>query len=398
MHRAGEEDAYAIVQRLLSAGPESERELAHLLNVLRGQAYAAGADAEARGRYRRALWGVVNRPAFRDARLMGHAYSWLLHEIKADAVVPPEDVLRVVQGVVAYQKTNPLKAFCEGPILLAERTSYFREAEAIARQGFEVAQAAARRRPAGFYEQLTAGVHDALGWIYFREGRLTEAEQALLTSHALHPDPYRNLYHLGQFYAHVGDWDRAEAFYFEGMYVNQWRNDHLEQGLREVYRGRHGHVRGVDAYLAAKRQEAEAHRKKYLLAQRLSAPAPDARFACLDGSEIALSELRGKVVVLVLHRTFSAGRLDHIEQLHARFVGRGDVVVVYVNQDERLADLAKGGEYGFYMALSRAFLDEMQIGLSTMWFLDRQGRIAYQASDGLREAIWRVEALLVESL
>lgn len=394
--QADGEATYGAFMSLLSSpadNPDAEHELARFFGVLRGQAYAAGADAVARARYRSALWAFVNRPAFRDARLMGQAYSWLFHEVRADAEVQSEDVRRVAQGLVAYQKGNPMKVFCDAPILLADRTPYYREAEAIARQGFEAVQAM-QRRPAGFYEQVTAGIHGALGWIYFREGRLAEAEQALLTSHALYPDPYRNLYHLGQFYAHTGDLDRAEAFYFEGMYVNQWRNDHLEWGLREVFHKRHGHGRGVDAYLATKRRDAEMHRKQYLLSRRLSLPAPDARFACLDGSEIALSDLRGKVVVLDMRRTVNPAMLDHVQHLHARFAGRGDVVVLHINQDGGLADLAQGGDYGFSMVLSRAFLDEMQIVTSIRWFMDRQGRIAYQAGDGLREAIWRVEALL----
>src|SRR5690606_22620230 len=123
---------------------------------------------------------------------------------------------------------NPHIAFAQGAIVLAERTSHYREAERIARQGLgegkkRIDGQRAVYETVGEYatalDRMSGYMYDALGWVYFNEGRLEDAEKQLLKAHELSPNNRDAVYHLGRLYEHKGDLAKAEEFYIRGAMV-----------------------------------------------------------------------------------------------------------------------------------------------------------------------------------
>jgi len=368
--------------------------------------------------YKKKLWEFVNRPDVQRPTLLGDAYRELFHILRADSTASDEDLLRVVQGMVKYEKANPNYVFYMGPIVLAERTSYFREAEEIAKQGFEAAIAWGKRKQQGRdgsqedyvrgVNSMTARTHGALGWIYFLSGRLEEAEGELLKAQEILPDFWSNLHHLGQLYIQKKNWDRAESYFVQGMKL-QFGEDakDMEMGLERLYQERYGVLDGFDMYFTAIKRDVAAYQKKRIQSERVDRvnPVPRFDFECLDGSVVSLDDLQGKVVVIDVGMRVSERRLREVQQFYEDFAGRDDVVVLHVNMDVRLEDIMQAGTYGFPMTMGYGFIQKAQVNrFPTTWFLDRHGKIVYEAigtqttNAWLKKTTWRVEALLEEPL
>ena len=383
-----------------------------------GYVDSSAESMEMREAYKKKLWAFVNRPKAHKPSLLGDAYRELFHILNADSTASDEDLLRVVQGMVMYEKINPNFTFYMGPIVLAERTPYFREAEEIAKQGFEAALAWGKRKQQGRngsqedyvrgVTQMTARAHGALGWIYFLSGRFEEAEDELLKAHEMVPDLWSNLHYLGQLYIHQKDWNKAESFFVQGMklQIGDGRKE-MEAGLRKLYHERYGMLDGVEAYLTAIERDVEAHQKNLIQSKRIDRlnPAPQFDFDCLDGSVVSFADLKGKVVVIDVGMRVSERRLGEMQQFYEDFGSRDDVVVLQVNLDARLEEFAKSGTYDFPMAMGYGFVQKTHVSrYPTTWVLDQNGKIVYEAigtrgtNAWLRETTWRVEALLKESL
>lgn len=66
-------------------------------------------------------------------------------------------------------------------------------------------------------------VTDALGWVYFKQGRLDSAEVRLERADSLFDDGNRqNLYHLEKLFAEIGRLDEAERYYAAGLRTKAW--------------------------------------------------------------------------------------------------------------------------------------------------------------------------------
>lgn len=432
-----------VSNRILSAfpnSPEAEWMLVGQYRALRSQLYVENFESDTeravvQKKYKEALLAFVNRPNIQKRNLLGDAYRDLFHIVQMDSTAHPKDLLRVVQGMAQYEKINPHVAFYMGPIALAERTSYYREAEAIARQGFEAAIAWGERKRRGqdgseeAYQHgvnsMTARVHGALGWIAFQEGRFEDVEEQLLKAYELSPILWSNLRHLGVFYTHLKEWDRATSFFVQGMtlLIADGPRD-MEMGLQNLYQARYGHLDGFETYLAAIKKDVEAVQRKRIQADRIDRPhvghsnvvslgppksnpedVPNTlsgfQFECLDGSIVSFRDLHGKVVVLDVGMRVNEHRLREMQRFYEQFSNRVDVVVVHVNLDARLQEVAQTGDYTFPLAMGHGFVPKAQINrYPTTWFLDRQGRIVYEAigsrgqNEWLRTALWRTDALL----
>ena len=411
------------IRREFPNSKEAEWVLVQEYRGLRSQAWGDDFDSEVESiavkeAYKNKLWEFVNRPEAQKPTLLGDAYRELFHILRADSTASDEDLLRVVQGMAKYEKINPNYAFYMGPIVLAERTSYFHEAEEIAKQGFEAAIAWGKRKQQGRdgsqedyvrgVNSMTARAHDALGWISFLSGRLEEAERELLKAQEILPDFWSNLHHLGQVYIQKKNWNRAESYFVNGLKL-QFGEDakDMEMGLERLYQERYGVLDGFGAYLTAIKNDVDAYQKKRIQSERVDMinPVPRFDFECLDGSVISLDDLQGKVVVIDVGMRVSVRRLREVQQFYEDFAGRDDVVVLHVNMDVRLEDLMRAGTYGFPMAMAYGFIQKAQVNrFPTTWFLDRHGNIVYEAigtqatNAWLKKTTWRVEALLEDAV
>lgn len=367
-------------------------------------------------RYREKLWDFVNRPVPPKTSLLGDAYRELFKILKTDSTARAEDLLRVVQGMVQYEKINPHYAFYFGPIALAEQTSFYREAEAIAKQGLEAViprgesnlqDSGAREDYMRSVNSMTARVHGALGWIFFQEGRFKDAEPELLKAYEIQPELWTNLHHLGQFYTHMEDWKQAESFFISGLKLQNWDGpSEMEMGLQNLYLKRYGTQEGFDTYRQMIKRNVEADQKKRIVSKRMNGIfIPEFTLESLNGSKLSQENFNNRIVVIDVGMRVHPNRLEELRKLYTRFSKHDDVVILHVSLDARLEEIARKRKYDFPMAMGYEFVKQTQIArYPTTLFLNRQGQVVYETigSHGknawLRETTWRVEALLAGAL
>ncbi len=283
------EKAKEVGDRILSTygeSAEAEGVLAHRYReVLDAAGYDGFKDPEQEEAYRDLLRAFIARPRHHDEKLLGEAYMYLFFSIQEDSTVSAQELLDVVQGMVKYEGDNPNLTFPMGAIALAERTPYYREAEQIARDGVAAAQEFLKGQRKYFdseeeYQLTIKGttglMADALGWVFFQKGRLEDAERELMRAYELDPKEKDTIYHLGQVYEAMGNFDQAEIFYKMGIVILSPGENPNNQALKSLYLKRHGSLDGYENYLKPLIASDRETRKQEVLSSRIEAPGPRA--------------------------------------------------------------------------------------------------------------------------
>ena len=161
---------------------EAEEVLVYRCLTMRAIAGEEGfQDPEQAAEFRNLLRAFIARPRHHNKKMLGYMYKGLLLDIREDSMVSAKELLDVVQGMIKYEGDRPDIIFPMGAIALAERTSYYREAEQIARDGVAAGREKLKSQREYFdseeeYQQaingMTGLMADALGWVFFQEGRL----------------------------------------------------------------------------------------------------------------------------------------------------------------------------------------------------------------------------------
>ncbi|MGD2152085.1 MAG: redoxin domain-containing protein [Gemmatimonadales bacterium] len=394
-------------------------------------------DPEKRARYRQMLVEFIERPHHQEERLLGGAYTYLLELIKDEPDIDAGYLYEVVDGMVRYGSGNPT-AFYTAAIALAEHKTHFEVAESLAAEcAVGVAEMVESMRESGVYEtegeyqrvldHYQSQTHDALGWVYFNQDRLDEAEEELLAAYDLNHESIQNLYHLGRLYETRYDLavaaedaegraassdeaaaygDRGEEYYIKGVMVQTPGESPNDEALKALYEKRHGTLDGYEDYLANAEEIDRQRRHEKILAERLEEPEAMEPFALetLSGLLVSSSFLRGRIVVINFWGTWCGWcvlEMPDIQEFHERYRDDRDVVVLTINNDDDPADVREWmteHEYDFAVLLDEGYNDNAGVqAYPTTWFIDRQGRIAFQKrgwSEALTEEFgWRVEAL-----
>lgn len=417
MKRNGRRDA--LEKRILAEAPlsrEAEYILAGRLEEFeeksaRGQL----TDPRKRATYRRLLREYVARPKHRGDYTLAWAYRALLRLERDDPSMSAGETLEAVRAMARRSAGSASEFYAAGVAALAERKAYFREAEAIAREGLEkvreeVAAAgwydnADQRRRA--LDRQQAGIHDALGWLYFHEGRPRDAEEALLDAHDLDPEMKENLYHLGRLYETRGNLKEAERFYVKGVVVQDPGVNPSLKALKDLYARTHPGADGFDAWLEKATDPDRDRRKSEILRARLVEPQPIPAFALqtLDGRRVSSDSLKGKVVVINFWGLWCGWCLEEmpdIQRLHERYRDDPQVRVLTIDNDQNpdsVRDWMRERKYDFPVLLDEAYVTEKAgiTGFPHTWFIDRDGRKAFEQSGWskylVEEYAWRIEAL-----
>lgn len=361
-----------------------------------------------------ALIDFIAGPNHKRRSLLGEAYMYLGGFI--DATMPRDSVLLISQGQAKYEQLNPNYSFASNAIRLAEH-GYYREAEQIARDGV----AAGRKRvdmgrlqyeTIGDYararDAMDAQMIDALGWVYFREGRLADAKQQLDHAYELDPKFTRVLYHLGQTAEANGRLDDAERYYIKGALLPMFGGygGEARPALAKLYEKRNGSAAGYDRYLARIEQIDRAARKADIEKTWLADAATITPFSLktLDGRVMAPDSLRGRASVINNWGTWCGpcvAEMAEFQLLAAKYSGDASVRILTINNDKDVGALrqwmnTKG--YTFTTLIDDGFVSRAGVNaFPTTWFLDRDGRIRFikvGTSEHLAEEFaWRVEML-----
>ncbi|MXZ11548.1 MAG: redoxin domain-containing protein [Gemmatimonadetes bacterium] len=414
-----EEKKKGVGDRILSTYGESEEAEWVLVYRYRAMEEDAGEegfqDPEQEKAYRDLLRAFIARSQHHNDRLLGDAYLNLFFSIREDSTVSAKELLDVVQGMVKYENINPHLTFPRGAMTLAERTSYYREAEQIARDGVVVAQEFLKDQRKYFdseedYQQdinwMTGLMTDALGWVFFQEGRLEDAERELMRAYELNPKEEGTLYHLGQVYEAMDNFDQAEIFYKMGIAISSSGKNPNDQALKSLYLKRHGSLEGYQDYLKPLRASDRETRKQEVLSSRVEAPEPALAFnlKTLKGTQVSLTSLKGKIVAINFWGIWCGWcvkEMPEFQNLYEHYKDDPDVAILTINNDRNPESVPPWMEkkgYTFPVLLDDGYVNKAGIqGFPTTWFLNREGQIAFLKRGWTKELeeefSWRIEAL-----
>ena len=439
-----------IEERILALDPYSADAEWVLVNRYRAfaqehrQALYEDKNDSLRALYRTMLEAFANRPKHRQERLLGDAYRNLFFLVQDDSTYADAALLNIIEGMVAYEGINPHITFARTALALAERKTYFREAERIAREGLvegkkkiDAQKERGAYRNDGEYERglnwMTGIMYDALGWVFFHEGRLEDAENELLRSYDLHHENLQNLYHLGQLYEakhsalqeqarsvatpeshealpEVENYlQKAESFYFKGTTVQTPGENPNDDALKVLYLKQRGSLEGFDYYLDTFEEQDRARRKKAVLEARFEDPSPLEAFTLkvLGGDSLSTLDLRGKTVAINTWGLWCGWCLEEmpdLQKLHEKYQDDDEVLLLTINNDPNTDEVRTWMQeqgYTFPVLLDDGYLNRVgAFSFPTTWFLDRQTRKAFEkigwSEQLIEEFSWRLDALREE--
>lgn len=413
------EKAKVIGDRILSTygeSAEAEGVLAHRYRAVEDAAGEEGFQGpEQEEAYRNLLRAFIARPRHHNERLLGEAYLDLFFSIREDSTISAEELLDVVQGMVKYEGDNPNLTFPMGAIALAERTSHYREAEHIARDGVATAQEFLKSQRKYFDSEeeyqltikgMTGLMADALGWVFFQEGRLEDAERELMRAYELNSKEKDTIYHLGQVYEAMENFDQAEIFYKMGIVILSPGENPNDQALKSLYLKRHGSLEGYDDYLKPLIASDRETRKQEVLSSRIEAPESALAFnlKTLKGKQVSLTSLKGKIVAINFWGIWCGWcvkEMPEFQNLYEHYRDDPDVAILTINNDRNPESvppwMGKKG-YTFPVLFDDGYVNKAGIqAFPTTWFLNREGQIAFLKRGWTKELeeefSWRIEAL-----
>ena len=339
--------------------------------------------------------------------------NMLLEVWRDDPAVPSERVYALVRAM-QERDTYPLVAYVNGPIALADRRVHLAEAEQMPLKGLrlELEQIddagdppddAAKQR-----HYVEALVHDALGWVYTREGKFAAAQRELDQAVMLEPRLGIAEYHRGKLAEARHLPEEAAQDYVAGMAkLARGGPDPNRPALEHLYRSRHGSLRGFDAYVERLKSGDSAKRKERILAARPSHPKPVPTFSLhtLDGHVISSGDLRGHTTVINFWGIWCVHCVAEMPELAALardYRGAHDVQILTINNDNDAAKVRRWmaeKQYDFPVLLDDGWLAKSGVVTTfpTTWFIDRDGRLAWEAIGETKELrqefSWRIEAM-----
>ena len=405
--------------RILSAygeSAEAEEVLVYRCLTMRAIAGEEGfQDPEQEAEFRNLLRAFIARPRHHNKKMLGYMYKGLLLDIREDFTVSGKEILDMVQGMIKYEGDRPSIIFPMGAIILAERTPYYREAEQIARDGVAAIKERLESQRKYFdseekYQQAikekTGLMADALGWVFFQEGRLEDAERELMRAYELNSKDEGTLYHLGQVYEAMDNPDQAGVFYKMGIAIPSSGKNPNDQALKSLYLKRHGSLDGYEDYLKPLRASDRETRKQEVLASRIEAPEPALVFnlKTLEGKQVSLISLKGKVVAINFWGIWCGWcvkEMPEFQNLYEHYKDDPDVAILTINNDRNPESvppwMAEKG-YTFPVLLDDGYVNKAGIqGFPTTWFFNREGQIAFLKLGWTKELEeefgWRIEAL-----
>ncbi|MYD60066.1 MAG: redoxin domain-containing protein [Gemmatimonadetes bacterium] len=395
---------------------EAEEVLVYRCLTMRAIAGEEGfQDPEQAAEFRNLLRAFIARPRHHNKKMLGYMYKGLLLDIREDSTVSAKELLDVVQGMIKYEGDRPGIIFPMGAMTLAERTSYYREAEQIARDGVAAVKKKLKSQRKYYdseedYQQAIKEkiglMADALGWVFFQEGRLEDAERELMRAYELDPKKMETICHLGQVYEAMDNPDQAEVFYKMGIAIPSSGKNPNDQALKSLYLKRHGSLEGYEDYLKPLIASDRETRKQEVLSARIEAPESPLAFnlKTLKGTQVSLSSLKGKVVAINFWGIWCGWcvkEMPEFQNLYEHYKDDPDVAILTINNDRNPESVPPWMEkkgYTFPVLLDDGYVNKAGVqAFPTTWFLNREGQIAFLKRGWTKELEeefgWRIEAL-----
>ena len=371
-------------------------------------------------RYQLALEDFINRPWHVSDQALGEGAISLFMSVRDDSTYPTEKLVKAVKLMVAGGlEGNATITHLQGAVALADRKVEARYAEKLAREGGKLADENIANYPATVFSTMgeredamfdaDAQTRDALGWIFFNEGRIADAGKEFERSLDLSKKSAITYYHIGRMRSAQGRPDDAELSYAQGLTVRYRGTNPNRRQLEAIYRKNHGSMDGWGPYLAAlEEKERTSRRAKILEGQAKDPKAANAfQLANLEGRMISSDSLKGRLAVVNFWGTWCGpcvAEMPELQQFYDKYRADSSVMVLTISNDKDLQELkdwmAKrkysittlwdGGDPGYTASTNVA-------AWPTTWFIDRDGNIRFTAIGNsgalVEEWSWRLEAM-----
>lgn len=410
------DDRASMEQKLLDRAPDSPQAEQLLMSRLSVQGRRGIADNV----YRVDLWRFIRRPVHHNPVLLANARRLLFDSLKGDVGASEAELLEAIEEVASDPLVPPPIAFAQTAVTLADRTSHLKRAESLALQGVASLSKPADPVPAAINARmadlssssgdkrrpLEATMRDALGWVYFKSGRMNEAERELALAHRLDGDDPRTLGHLAELHAKSGDLEALEDFWIKCMGLPTGSRVPCEDQILNQFKSTRADAGGFDSYMANLRRAAERARVQQVASamEVEQAPLPRFELRALDGTVVTSESLRGKVLVIGFFGTWCPvcrAEAPFFDAFARKFGSLSDVSVLKISNDtnvEMVQTWMKRSGYAFSVLMDDGYMKSAGVTqVPTTWFVDRTGRIAFR-HHGLRKDLEREFSMRVEIL
>lgn len=415
----------AVEDRILAEHPGSEQAEWVLINRARdlrrqlaeGEITDTAAyEAELRRRY----WDLLDRkPWAMEDVVPSEAYRALFMSYSRDEEVDPDTLVMLAEGMAEYERLNPSMQATVA-LALADRGVGLDVADRIARDGIDLTEDYLEERrkvyeARGQFDEvrnwLLAGMHDAVGWVAWKQGDRARAIEHLETALELNEKAAIASYHLGRIAEAEGDLDAAQRYYAQGRAadVRLGSDRKSDKALAALYESRYGTTEGYEEWADALTSDDVNARRSEVLADRIEdpQPAPTFRLVTLTGDTVTNEVLDGKVGVINFWGTWCGpcvAEAPQLQEFHEKYADHPDVVFLTIDNDPDPDDVrvwVERHEVTYPVLLDDGFVSEAGVhAFPTTWFIDRDGRLVYSHEGAtavvLEEFTWRVEALLAE--
>jgi len=367
--------------------------------------------------YKKMLWDFIDYPYHSRKTLIGDAYRNLYHVYMEDSTVSSDTLLQVINGMVEFEGINPHTTHAGGAKLLANRNIHFDRAKEIAREGITLAKEKINERhERGGYESeeeyreslgwYTGIMYDALGWVYFKDGKLDSARKYLSKAYSLDNDNRQNIYHLGKLNEELGNLKEAEGYYAQGFTMKGRGDNKNKAALKSLFKEMNGDTTGYGQYTDQLQTSDKKNRKKKVLSSKKQNPDPIHPFklSTLDGNTFSSDKLKGKIVVINIWGKWCGPcvkEMPDIQKLYEKYQDNSRVVVLTINNDtnaEEVRNWMQKKEFSFPVLRDNGYLINQNVyTYPTTWFVSSQGKIAFvkegYTEELVKEFTWRINAL-----